>query len=681
MESARKLAAIMFTDIAGYTALMQRDESLAVNAVKKHQRVLETGVPAHGGEIYQFYGDGSLSIFGSATKAVQCALKSQQIFLEEPSIPVRIGIHIGEILYDSGKIFGDGVNLASRIESIGVPGAILISRHVYEKIRNHKQFDTQSLGIFEFKNVDDPLEVFALANPGLSIPDPELISGKLKDLEAEKSYAGTKRLLLTLGILILIVLSGAFLFSRIGQVRDFHRDIKKSIAVLPFTSLDPNSQDDFFGLGIAEDIITQLVKIQDLKVTSKASSMKYGESNKEISKIADELGVSHVLQGSVRKTDYLVRVSVQLVDAKSNSYLWSVNYDREMKDILNVQQEIALAIADAMEVTLNDNVKDRLEEIRPIDPEAYSKYLKGQQIVKNNSGTLEELENAVEYFEQAIEVEPNFVYSYIGLTELYLDFLFWYRATNAEIIPKAREIALKALSIDPSLGECYAVLGAIDLYTRNVEDAESNLKKAIELSPSYSFAYERLAWVYFFQDREDDFFPLMEHALQLDPLSTRYMGGCGYAYYLERRFASGIKRMKEFLELFPEDNFLLWNLANLYTGSGEYDLAIEMLKRRSIGTHTNWILGYTFGISGRVEEAKENLDYHLERSKNDFVPNHIIATIYLGLDEKEKAIEFLQKGLEEGGVALLVWGISKDKKFDPIRNDPRFIEIAKQASL
>src|SRR5687768_4536928 len=176
-ELSRQLAAILFTDIVGYTSMMQRDENLALASVRRHHQVLEKTIPAHEGEIYQYYGDGSLSIFHSATQAVQCAFEIQKQMLEEPVVYVRTGIHIGEIYTEGGKIFGDGVNVASRIESICQGGAVLFSRDVYEKVRNYKSFQIKSIGTFEFKNVDDPIEVFALWNPEIVRPDIKSIQG------------------------------------------------------------------------------------------------------------------------------------------------------------------------------------------------------------------------------------------------------------------------------------------------------------------------------------------------------------------------------------------------------------------------------------------------------------------------------------------------------------------------
>jgi class 3 adenylate cyclase len=188
MPSTRQLAAILFTDIAGYTAMMQRDEQSAIKMVKHHRAVLEKTVEEFEGNVIEFYGDGSLCIFTSITKAMHCALSIQQQMQAEPPVPLRLGLHIGEVIYEDGKIMGDGVNIAARIQSLGLPGSILFSKEIFDKIRNHPEFKAVNLGRFRMKNVDEPMEVYALANDGLTVPAKEKIEGRSCRLNSEEKY-------------------------------------------------------------------------------------------------------------------------------------------------------------------------------------------------------------------------------------------------------------------------------------------------------------------------------------------------------------------------------------------------------------------------------------------------------------------------------------------------------------
>ncbi|HZV43767.1 MAG TPA: adenylate/guanylate cyclase domain-containing protein, partial [Saprospiraceae bacterium] len=357
-KSGRHLAAILFTDIVGYTAMMQRDESLALASVHRHQEVLESLVPLHEGEVYQYYGDGSLNIFHSAIQAVKAAMEIQKELLKEPAVPLRIGIHIGEMYTEHGKIFGDGVNIASRIESIGQGGTVLFSRDVYEKIRNHGIFQATSIGKFEFKNVEDPVEVFALTNPELRSFDLKKVEGKLKELVPKKK----SRLPYVLAGMIPVLIALYFIF--IGNPgpggNAASLPIKQSIAVLPFINLSEGKEEDFLSTGIAEDILTQLAQIHDLKVISRTSTMQYKGSDKPIKTIAKELKVTSILEGSIRKYDNNLRVSVQLTNGTNESLIWAADFDREIEDVLNVQRDVALAVSNNLKIALSPHLKDRL---------------------------------------------------------------------------------------------------------------------------------------------------------------------------------------------------------------------------------------------------------------------------------------------------------------------------------
>lgn len=674
-ESSRQLAAILFTDIVGYTTMMQRDEALALAAVRRHHEVLEKTVPAHDGEIYQYYGDGSLSIFHSATQAVKCAYEIQKQLLQESVVHVKSGIHIGEIYTEGGKIFGDGVNVASRIESIGQGGTVLFSRDVYEKIRNHKAFQIKSIGTFEFKNVDDPVEVFALWNTEIVQPDIKSIEGKLKPQKERTN----KTLFMSIGaiVLVLLVVFGFFTKERSGN-HDFDNfELKKSVAVLPFKNYSTDSEEDFLSIGIAEDILTHLAQIKDLKVISQASSIKYKDSEKDLMTIAKELNVGSLLDGSVQRYDDNLRVSVKLINASDESIIWAQSFDGDFEDILNVQRNVALTVSEKLKVSLTPNIKNRLEDRVNVDPEAYVNYQKGQELLKRSSGTKEDMDQARVYFEMSIREDSNFNLAWLGLADAWLETIFWHRVADGDALPKAKYAAQRSMQIDSSNSESYGVLGAIYLLERNLPAAEKNLKQSIELNPNYSFAYERLAWLALFNEDEEECLRLYEKVIQLDPLSTRYKGSLASAYYFMKKYDEGIDRMKQFLRLDPNDNFILWALGYLYAGNGEYEKAIETFKRRSIGTHTNWAYAYCYAQLGDMDAAKEILNYHIERKKTGHVPDFMMSVQYTALGEYETALDYLEKSLASDGENWFILGFETDPMLDPLRKYPRFKAIQK----
>ncbi len=675
-ESSRHLAAILFTDIVGYTSMMQRDETLALVSVRRHHEVLGKTIPAHEGEIYQYYGDGSLSIFNSATQAVQCAFEIQKQMLQEPVVLVRTGIHIGEIYTEGGKIFGDGVNIASRIESIGQGGTVFFSRDVYEKVRNHTGFQIKSIGTFEFKNVDDPVEVYALWNTEVIIPDVKTIEGKLKQ-QAKKSKMPLR---LGIGGIALVLLMAFVYFFKIqsGDHDDNSWKTKKSVAVLPFKNLSEGSQEDFLSTGIAEDILTQLAQIKDLKVISRSSCLKYKDTKKSPITIARELGVTSLLDGSVQKAGNNLRVSVQLINANDESLIWAESFDRQFEDVLNIQRDVALAVSDKLKISLTPEIKHRLEDKVNVNPEAYVNYQKGQELLKRSSGTKEDMDQARIYFEMSIKEDSSFSLAWVGLADAWIETIFWHRVEDEDALPQAKAAALKAMQIDPGNGECYGVLGAINFMERDLSSAEQNLKRSIELNPNYSFAYERLAWLALFQGKEDESLKQYDYVILLDPLSTRYKGSLGSAYYFMGRYDEGIKKMKEFLNLDPTDNFILWSLAYCYAGKGEYEKAIETFKKRTIGTNTNWAYAYCYAKLGNTTEAQRILNYHLERKKTGHVPDFMMAVQYAALWDKETALDYLEKSINNENEGWFILGFETDPMLASVRKDPRFKALLKK---
>lgn len=674
-ESSRHLAAILFTDIAGYTAMMQRDESLALASVRKHHQMLEQTIPHFEGEIYQYYGDGSLSIFSSATQAVACAYEIQKQMLREPRVLVRTGIHIGEIYTEGGKIFGDGVNVASRIESIAQGGSVLFSKDVYEKIRNHTSFQIKSVGTFEFKNVDDPIEVFALWNDDIIQPDLRAIEGKLK--ASKKKHQG---IMYSFIVLAIAILGGFSLwYAKAGDATNPDTwEQEKSVAVLPFDNLTTEEEEAFLSTGIAEDILTQLAQIKDLKVISRSSSMKYRGTTKDLMTIARELNVTSLLNGTVQRFQNNLRVSVQLIKASDESVIWAQSFDGKFEDVLTVQRHVALAVSEKLKVSLSPEIKQRLEDRVNVDPEAYVNYQKGQEMLKRSSGTKEDMEQARMYFEMSIREDSSFSQAWIGLADAWLESIFWHRTSDENALVLAKEAAYRGREMDPSNGEVYGVLGAINLMERDLHSAEKNLHKSIELNPNYSFAFERLAWLAIFQGKDEECLQLFEKVIQLDPLSTRYKGSYGTTYYFMHRYEEGIQKMKEYLKLDPEDNFILWSLAYCYAGNGNYKEAIETLKKRSIGTHTNWIYAYCYAKLGKRKEAQGILDYHIERSQRDHVPDFMMAVQYAALGNISKAMEHLEKSVDAEGENWFVLGFKTDPMLEDLRKAPEYHALDKK---
>lgn len=512
MSSTRQLAAILFTDIAGYTAMMQRDEQSAVSMVKHHRAVLEKTVADFDGSVIEFYGDGSLCIFTSITEAMHCAYRIQQLMQEAyPPVPLRIGLHIGEVIYENGKIMGDGVNIAARIQSLGQPGSILFSKEVFDKIRNHQEFKTVYLGRYNLKNVAEPMEVSALANEGLIVPAKDKIEGRIKKISTRRKLKAIRKGILISTAAIVITLLALFLPGLLKDRMGFSGS-EKSIAVLPFENISNDSLQQYFSDGITEDIITQLSKIANLKVISRTSVMQYKGNRKNIKEIAEELGVATILEGSVRKEGNKLRITAQLIDAQSDKHLWSESYDRDASEVFAIQSEVAQQIAKALNVKLTTEEGKRIIEKATDNVEAYEDYLRAKQLP---------LFQREEPLLSVLRKDSTFSLAWAELANVYSKIPWRNLSEKPSYVRKSLDAALKAVEYGPERSETHMILGdVLKISTLSPALAIKELNKSIELNPNNAEGYVYLAFAQMEMGNFTDAEKNLVKGKQLDPLST-----------------------------------------------------------------------------------------------------------------------------------------------------------------
>src|SRR6187549_511392 len=504
----RQLAAILFADMTGYTALMQDNEHLARQKRKRFKDVLEAAIANHDGKILQNYGDGSLSIFNSAINSVNCAISIQQQLQLEPKVELRIGIHTGDVVMEDDSIFGDGVNLASRIESMAVPGGIFISEKVYDEIKNHADIKTRDLGFVELKNVKQPVHLFAIANNGIVVPSRDSLKGKTQQPA-------------------------------------------NRLAVLPFVNMSADPENEYFSDGITEEFLNALTKVEGLQVTSRTSAFAYKGKHDDVRDIGIKLNVDKILEGSVRKSGNRVRITAQLINAADGYHLWSENYDRNLTDIFEVQDEISGIIANKLRENLT--VKEQsatMVKVPTKNMAAYTCYLKGLHF--RNKLTPADERKAIECCEKAIDIEPGYAEAYAMSAMAY-----GHLGSSGQILPqKAFEIvhrfADKALELDSSLAEGYIAKGNAYLYYDwKWKEAFEALQKAIEINPGATEAYESLAFYYIVMGDKKKALELMEEAVRLDPLSTAMNHFLGNVYIFNERYDDGIRQADKLLEIDP----------------------------------------------------------------------------------------------------------------------------------
>jgi len=488
----RQLVAIMFTDIEGYTSLMQKDEGKAITFRERHRQVFDSTTKKYNGRILQYYGDGTLSTFPSAIDAVECGIEMQLAFSkEEPRIPIRIGIHSGDIIVSDQDIIGDGVNVAARVEALAESGSVYISDKVYDEIKNQPDLLTVSRGVHTLKNITRPIEVYAVTNH-------ELGGIERPVTKAPEHPGGVSSLLKWSIIAAAVILLGVFAYSfglfewesvpdSINATRD------KSIAVLPFKNESSDSSNLYFVNGLMESTLNNLQKIKDLRVISRSSVEKYRNTTKTIPEIAEELNVSYFVEGSGQKIGDQILLNIQLIDASTDGHLWAEQYNREVVDIFELQNEVARNIVSSIEVIVTPQELELIEKKPTENLVAYDYYL--QALGPLNSRTPDGLQQAIGLLEKAIEEDPEFgiAYANVAVSYYYLE----QSKLEKQYTEKINTYADKALLYDSKSAESLIAKAFYYIETKEYDLALPHLQKALEYNPNSNFAIQVLADFYF----------------------------------------------------------------------------------------------------------------------------------------------------------------------------------------
>ena len=605
MDQQRFLAAILFTDVVGYTAMMQQNEVQAVAAIKRHNTVLERISGQYHGKVVNFYGDGCLCIFPSAMDAMQTALEVQMELQKDPSVPIRIGLHIGEVSLEEGKALGDGVNIASRIQSLGQAQTILFSKEIFDKIRNHPEFKAVSLGTFDFKNVNEPMEVFALANEGLRVPKRNEMEGKLKSSEKGRK---ARWIPFSLAGAAIVLASFMLVKTLISHKRHSRNETEKSIAVLPFTNMSNDKDQEYFSEGITDDILDHLVKIADLKVKSRTSTLQYKGTTKTIPQIADELGVSTVLEGSVRKSGNQVRIVVQLIDSKTDEHIFSQTYDREIKDVFSTQSEIAMEIADALQARLSENEKENINTTSSHDITAYDYFLKARSILFNSFTDRKSGDDAITLLRHAIALDSNYAAAY-ALMGLVYNVQRMHGLPREIWLDSALALAQKSIQLDPKLVDGY--LTRINIYADQgrTQDAEDDLKKAYMLAPNNGFVMDLIAQDFSLKGdyRQAAIFDMKAFDRIFTKKDPQYYTSWGYLYLLAKDYARAEQMVQQAINLDPRFAGGLSTLALIYFQQQEYAKSAETLEKYMVINNKDQgaidQLAWSYYLSGDLKQA------------------------------------------------------------------------------
>jgi len=636
-EGERRLAAIMFTDMTGFTELAQRNEQLAMRLLEEQRRLVRPLLAKHKGREVKTMGDAFLVEFASSLDAVTCAAEIQKAVKnsnegapEGRRLLLRIGIHLGDVIHSGTDVAGDAVNVASRIEPLAPPGGVCVTAPVQASVLNKVPLRFESLGTPRLKNVLAPIEVFRLVGYG---------EPRTRTYQAAMSSSNR-------------------------------------VAVLPFTNISLDKADEFFADGMTEEIISSVSRTQGLRVIARTSIMKYKGANKPISEIGRELDVGSIIEGSVRKSGDKVRITVQLVDTHDEEPKWSQEYDRKFIDVFEIQSDVAKRVAEALRVQV---LGPTAGEAKPTsNPQAYVDYLRGRQAW--NKRTEEGLRQAIGFFQGALEADGGYAKAYSGLADSYATLALLEFVAPNEAYPKAKVAIGEALSLDPNLAETHASLGLIRFqYDWDWNGAEEEFKEAIRINPSHAPAHQYFADYLKAMGRFEEALSEVAKAQELDPLNLSINTGVGHVLYLSRQFDRAIEQYKRTVDLDPSFTLTHIWFGRPYLEKGMYAEAISELetgvKLSGEGTLALAMLGHGLASAGNKEEALRILDKLNERSKTRYVPSYWIAVIYNGFRDRERVLWWLQRAFEERS-SWLVWS-NVEPRFDWLRSDPDFESLMK----
>src|SRR5210317_627484 len=574
----RKLSAMLCADVVGYSRLMGEDEAATLNALSTcDAEIIEPTVKEHNGRIFKQLGDGFLVEFSSAVDSVECAIAWQKQ-IEEKNFPLqfRIGINLGDVIAKDDDVYGDGVNIAARVEKLSNPGGICITQDIFNQIKKKLDIGFEYLGEQQVKNISEPIRVYKL------LVKPE-DAGKLI---GEKKTLFIKRPWLVFAGLALIVLTvGAVtLWNTIRQPEIEAAQIEKmayalpekpSIAVLPFVNLSDDPKQEYFSDGLTDEIITALSKVPKIFVIARDSVFSLKGEPIKFNKVAEELGVRYVLHGSVRKEGNKVRISTQLVDALSGHHVWADRYDRDIEEIFTVQDDLTKNIITALQVKLTEGEKGREASKGTTNLEAYLKYLQSMDTIRRFN--IESNALGMQLAQEAIDLDPEYAMPYRVLSIGHqMDVWLGTSKNRDQSTAKAMELMKKAIELDPNYAEAHGHLGFIYWMQGDYDKAIEKAEEAIRINPNSAYAHHVLGQILRFAGRYEDAIPEYKKALRLNPFPpTNYLFGMGLCYFWTGQVEKGIEWCEKAVQQDP-DSFL----ANLLL-TGVYGMSDLEEKARS----------------------------------------------------------------------------------------------------
>ena len=661
MSQSRQLAAIMFTDIAGYTSLMEKDEQKAIELLKINRELQKSNIEKYRGRWIKEMGDGVLASFSTVTDAVMCAGAIQKASEKIPDLKLRIGIHLGEVVFENNDVFGDGVNIASRLQALAPVGGIFVSEAIYKNVINKKEIFSEFIREEILKNVSASVKIYEV----------KVELNQNSQNESSTDFNKTSRLTsttkkkigLSIGIVLAIGLLITYIFLKTKQVTPTSTiaSTEKSIAVLPFVNMSNDPQQEYFSDGLSEELINMFTKIPGLKVIGRTSSFAFKGKNEDLRTIGQKLGVEYLLEGSVRKSGNKIRITTQLIKVDEGTHLWSETFDKEMTDIFKVQDQISSSVSGALRLTIL--ASDKPLHQTNVNTDAYNDFLQGKYYYETNgpNGNL----NAMKYFKEAIAKDSTF-----SLPWTYLSMIIWRGTTNAgqPEFKEAKEASLRALQLDPSSGIATINIAEFLDNEYDFQNALEKIEQALKLEPENPYVLRNAGRFYTLLGRKEESIKLCKKAMEIDPIQTTSLFYLIRAYYYAEYYNEAYDLGKNYdkLELLNLD-LVTTNLIIQLSSQEESRKIIERFPVSLFQLYGNTIINFK---SGKKKESNELLNQFIKKYPEE---EYVISVAYARLDMNDKAIDWLEKAYKSGSRDLTY--INVDPAFKGIRNNVRFQKL------
>ena len=680
----RKLAAILSADVVGYSRLISADEDATVRRLTAYREQIGVLVRDHRGRVADFSGDNFLAEFPSAEEAVLCAVEIQRVLKArneglppDQKMEFRIGAHLGDIRVEDGRLYGDGVNIAARLEGIAEPGGICVSSQIYELVRHRLGMELQDLGDRSVKNIPDPVRVYQIvldAAPAESTADRAVEPGRRRYVWPAAGLAAA----LILGLLAWRLLAPGF-----ESLPEVANGPIRSLAVLPLDNLSGAMDQAYFVEGLTEELTATLSRIRGLRVISRTSAMHYANAGIPLPEIARKLGVDALIEGSVLRVGDRVRITAQLIRAVSDEHIWAESYTRPLTDVLALQSEVASAIARAVNLQLTPAQQRELASAPSVDVDVHEAYLRGRYFLQK--GSAEGNRQALEYFELAIQEDPEFAMAYAGLA--YASSCDSCASLAEDAMVRAREAALRAIELDESLAEAHTALGMIkSMHEWDFAGGEIEFKRAMALNPGDVRSHVLYARVLEGLGRLDEAIAEAEIAQQLDPLSVSVAVNLAGLHGRAGDYERAAEQFERAFELDPDSAAAHRSRGRLECERGNFAVGLAELRRaRSVSPSDPVIvaeLGYCLVQAGNEAEAR-NLLREIDEQQRDEIAPMTPALVHVGLGEYDEAFEWLERAYDAR--ATLLPSVLTDPRYAQVRADPRFADLlrrmgARQAS-